>query len=55
MRPLRTLLMRALPATAALLLAAASVPGSEVSPRAHAIVGARIVLRPARSSSAARS
>ncbi len=40
--------MRALPAAAAaaLLLAAASVPGSEVSPRAHAIVGARIVLSP---------
>jgi imidazolonepropionase-like amidohydrolase len=38
--------MRALPAAAALLLTAASVPASEVSPRAHAIVGARIVLSP---------
>jgi imidazolonepropionase-like amidohydrolase len=38
--------MRASPALAVVLLGASSVPGGEVAPRAHAIVGARIVVAP---------
>ena len=38
--------MRAIPALAVVLLAASSLPATEVEPRAHAIVGARIVVAP---------
>jgi imidazolonepropionase-like amidohydrolase len=38
--------MRAIPVLAVVLSAASSLPGGEVEPRAHAIVGARLVVAP---------